>query len=89
MTDDPASGVRILSDGRNLVLRGVGRKSSGEYTCSAFNLEGNDTSKTVELRVKCKSIIYVFSACDVFKFTIKRSIDPVVIGLFGLIAFVT
>ena len=51
---EPSSGVRILSGGRDLVLQGVARNSSGNYTCSAFNLEGNATSNALPLRVKCE-----------------------------------
>ena len=65
---EPSSGVRILSGGRNLVLQGVARNSSGNYTCSAFNLEGNATSNALPLRVKCEWITGLFVENLIIKF---------------------
>lgn len=53
--DAPEAGVRVLSGGRNLVLQGVSRTYAGNYTCTAFNVEGNATSNAVPLAVKCES----------------------------------
>ena len=46
----------IISDG-NLVLQGVQRDFSGDYTCSAQNSEGVGESQPVRLDVKCKKDI--------------------------------
>ena len=51
---NPSSGVRILAGGKNLVLQGIRRHHSGNYTCTAFNLEGEDTSNPVAITVMCK-----------------------------------
>ena len=51
---DPETGVRILAGGKNLVLQGIQRHHSGNYTCTAFNLEGEDTSNPVPVTVMCK-----------------------------------
>ena len=51
---NPSSGVRILAGGKNLVLQGIQRHHSGNYTCTAFNLEGEDTSNPVAITVMCK-----------------------------------
>ena len=73
MLEDPSSGVRILSGGRDLVLQGVARNSSGNYTCSAFNLEGNDTSNTLPLRVKCECKLCMNSNCNAKSWTCSAS----------------
>ena len=56
--NDPESGVRVLAGGKNLVLQGIQRFHSGNFTCTAFNLEGEDTSNVVEINVMCK---YLFA----------------------------
>ncbi|XP_069944398.1 protein turtle homolog A isoform X2 [Cherax quadricarinatus] len=42
----------IIKSNQSLVLQGVSRDSSGEYTCSAANLEGSGDSNAVQLSVK-------------------------------------
>ena len=51
---DPSSGVRILAGGKNLVIQGIQRRHTGNYTCTAFNLEGEDTSNAFVVTVMCK-----------------------------------
>lgn len=51
----PEAGVRVLAEGKNLVLQGIRRQHAGNYTCTAYNLEGEDTSNVVNVRVMCKS----------------------------------
>lgn len=51
---DPDNGVRILAGGKNLVLQGIQRKHNGNYTCTAYNLEGEDTSNAIAITVMCK-----------------------------------
>ena len=55
--NDPESGVRVLAGGKNLVLQGIQRFHSGNFTCTAFNLEGEDTSNVVEINVMCKYLL--------------------------------
>ena len=55
---DPSSGVRILAGGKNLVIQGIQRRHTGNYTCTAFNLEGEDTSNAVVVTVMCKFILF-------------------------------
>ena len=57
---NPSSGVRILAGGKNLVLQGIRRHHSGNYTCTAFNLEGEDTSNPVAITVMCKLRHFLF-----------------------------
>ena len=52
---DHARGV-ILSSGR-LVLQRVRRRSAGNYTCVASNVEGDTASNPVKLNVMCESRI--------------------------------
>ena len=59
MEQKPEAGVRILAGGKNLVLQGIRRKHTGNYTCTAFNVEGEDTSNTVSITVKCKLIFAI------------------------------
>jgi len=51
---DPSSGVRILAGGKNLVIQGIQRRHTGNYTCTAFNLEGEDTSNAFVVTVMFK-----------------------------------
>ena len=55
METAPEAGVRVLAEGKNLVLQGIRRQHAGNYTCTAYNLEGEDTSNVVNVRVMCKS----------------------------------
>ena len=50
----PRSRIKILSGGKNLVIQGVRRAHGGNYTCSAYNVEGEHTSNPVRLVVKCE-----------------------------------
>ena len=52
---DHARGV-ILSSG-SLVLQRVRRRSAGNYTCVASNVEGDTASNPVQLNVMCESRI--------------------------------
>lgn len=52
---DHARGV-ILSSG-SLVLQRVRRRSAGNYTCVASNVEGDTASNPVKLNVMCESRI--------------------------------
>lgn len=47
--------ARIIRSNQSLVLQKVTRQSSGNYSCSALNDEGETVSNQLELRVKCKS----------------------------------
>ena len=58
MENDPESGVRVLAGGKNLVLQGIQRFHGGNFTCTAFNLEGEDTSNVVEINVMCKYLLH-------------------------------
>ncbi|TRY71979.1 hypothetical protein TCAL_09960 [Tigriopus californicus] len=51
---DPSSGIRIVSGGKNLVLQGINRRQDGNYSCTAFNLEGEDTSELINVKVMFK-----------------------------------
>ena len=44
----------IVLTQQSLVLQKVGRMSSGEYECQAFNSEGYSTSNPVKLNIMCK-----------------------------------
>jgi len=50
---DP-QGRLVTGGGRNLVISGVERRHAGNYTCTAFNTEGEDTSRPLQLDVKCE-----------------------------------
>ena len=52
---DHARGV-ILSSG-SLVLQRVRRRSAGNYTCVASNVEGDTASNPIKLNVMCESRI--------------------------------
>lgn len=46
--------ARVIRSNQSLVLQKVTRNSSGNYTCSAVNTEGETVSNQLQLRVKCK-----------------------------------
>lgn len=46
--------ARVIRSNQSLVLQKVTRQSSGNYSCSAINAEGETVSNQLELRVKCK-----------------------------------
>lgn len=52
MKNRPGDGIMVSN--QSLVLQDVTRARSGEYTCIASNQEGDGTSNTVFLNVKCE-----------------------------------
>jgi Immunoglobulin domain len=46
--------ARIIRSNQSLVLQKVNRNSTGNYSCSAINQEGETVSNQISLRVKCK-----------------------------------
>ena len=48
--------ARILAGGKSLVLQKIQRIHSGNYTCVAYNLEGEAVSNIVKIDVLCKFI---------------------------------
>jgi hypothetical protein len=71
----PEAGVRVLAEGKNLVLQGIRRFHAGNYTCSAFNLEGEDTSNVLNVRVMCKFQFFVnFKVMCKFQFFVSQTI---------------
>lgn len=48
--------ARVIRSNQSLVLQKVTRQSSGNYSCSAINAEGETVSNQLELRVKCKFV---------------------------------
>ena len=50
----PQDGVRILAGGLSLVLQSISRRNTGNYSCIGYNLEGEDTSNSISINVKCK-----------------------------------
>lgn len=46
--------ARVIRSNQSLVLQKVTRNSSGNYSCSAINAEGETVSNQLPLRVKCK-----------------------------------
>ena len=51
----------IISSNQSLVLQRISKVSAGNYTCTAFNSEGNGLSNHVKLNIKCK--FECFSIC--------------------------
>lgn len=49
----------VIKSNQSLVLQQVSRESSGQYTCSAANLEGSEESTAVYLSVKCKRCVLI------------------------------
>lgn len=49
--------ARIIRSNQSLVLQRVTRESSGNYSCSAINAEGETVSNQFVLKVKCKMLI--------------------------------
>lgn len=54
--------ARVIRSNQSLVLQKVNRNSSGNYSCSAINAEGETVSNQLPLRVKCKCFL-IFSRC--------------------------
>lgn len=49
--------ARVIRSNQSLVLQKVNRNSSGNYSCSAINAEGETVSNQLPLRVKCKCFL--------------------------------
>lgn len=60
--------ARVIRSNQSLVLQKVTRNSSGNYSCSAINAEGETVSNQLPLRVKCK--------CFSFLFVCLKSLSP-------------
>ena len=43
-----------VDDNDNVVVQGVRRHQAGNYTCIGSNLEGDQESNTVRLRILCE-----------------------------------
>ena len=83
---DHARGV-ILSSG-SLVLQRVRRRSAGNYTCVASNVEGDTASNPVKLNVMCECRLldafvtyeytcYPISPChDIFSLIFRPAVKP-------------
>ena len=52
MQNDLNEGVNITWS--KLELKSVSRRHSGNYTCSASNVEGDTESNALELKIMCK-----------------------------------
>lgn len=50
--------ARVIRSNQSLVLQKVTRNSSGNYSCSAINVEGETVSNQLPLRVKCKFLCF-------------------------------
>lgn len=46
--------ARVIRSNQSLVLQKITRNSTGNYSCSAINAEGETVSNQLPLRVKCK-----------------------------------
>lgn len=46
--------ARVIRSNQSLVLQKITRNSSGNYSCSAINAEGETISNPLALRVKCE-----------------------------------
>ena len=44
----------VLITGNSLVLQRVSRDQAGDYSCHASNLEGDSTSRVINIQIKCK-----------------------------------
>ena len=51
--------AKILAGGKSLVLQKINREHSGNYTCIAYNLEGEQESNTVKIQVQCEYYMWV------------------------------
>jgi hypothetical protein len=47
----------VIISNQSLVIQGVIRNTSGEYTCKATNPEGSAISNKLRLDVQCKRVI--------------------------------
>jgi len=54
--------ARVIRSNQSLVLQKITRNSTGNYSCSAINAEGETVSNQLLLRVKCK-YSKLLSAC--------------------------
>lgn len=52
--------ARVIRSNQSLVLQKVTRNSSGNYSCSAINAEGETVSNQQPLRVKCECFFNSF-----------------------------
>lgn len=52
--------ARVIRSNQSLVLQKVNRNSSGNYSCSAINAEGETVSNQMPLRVKCECLVISF-----------------------------
>lgn len=63
--------ARVIRSNQSLVLQKVNRNSSGNYSCSAINAEGETVSNQMPLRVKCECLVisFIFSIFEFRKIT--------------------
>ena len=61
-TSNEVSG--LIMSGQSLVLQGVQRHQTGNYTCIVSNLEGDAQSNSVLLKILCK---FSFPSVDNYK----------------------
>ena len=44
----------VIISSASLVLQRVDKSLEGTYSCSAYNIEGNATSQSIYIKIKCK-----------------------------------
>ena len=70
---NPGNG-QLVQDGNILIITNINRAQSGDYICEAKNQHGRGLSKTLNLKVRGKSMNYTLRKLSILSYIHHRSL---------------